>query len=152
MGPEIGRGTISRDEIIGRAQSWLRPSVRYHQDSLHSNEHGTYRRDCSGYVSMAWGLPGAPPDLRGGLDILELASVGFDIIKTELLPGDALLRTDGTRDTRHVVIFERWADDERRGYWGFEQSRQYGTVHRVVHYPYEERASKYRPFRYLRCD
>jgi hypothetical protein len=124
LGPEISRG-----EIVERAESWLRPPVPFGGHRFHQNEYGIYRTDCSGYVSMAWGLPGVPPSRHGGLDTAGLAEVSVPIAKGELRAGDALLAVGGAGS----VIFHEWADVERKRYWGFEQSAG-GTAHRVVPY------------------
>ncbi|TDV57355.1 C40 family peptidase [Actinophytocola oryzae] len=135
---------IRRSEIIERAESWLRPSVPYHTTKFHHNEFGIYRTDCSGYVSMAWGLPAR----RGGLDTLGLASVSEPIERDELRAGDVLLRTEGSRLIRHVAVFHEWTGEDRTAYWGFEQSGGAGTVHRMVTYPYGG-LEHYLPRRYL---
>ncbi|GAA4634421.1 hypothetical protein GCM10023196_075890 [Actinoallomurus vinaceus] len=48
----------TRAQILKRAQSWVTKKVPYSQDgsSPYCNKYGVYRRDCSGFVSMAWGL------------------------------------------------------------------------------------------------
>jgi hypothetical protein len=138
---------ITRSQIVERAQSWLRPSIAYSQTHFHTNEYGTYRTDCSGYVSMAWALPGKPPNRHGGLDTIGLAAVSFVIEKAELLPGDVLLRTEGTSQTRHVAIFDKWVDEST--YWGFEQVGGTGTVYREIGYPYNHIAVGYRAARYI---
>ena len=139
---------IRRDEIIDRAESWLRPSVPYGITKFHQNEFGIYRTDCSGYVSMAWGLPGVPQNSRGGLDTPGLAAVSVTIERDELRAGDVLLRTGGSRLIRHVAVFHEWADEDRTAYWGFEQSGGAGTVHRRIIYPYGGQ-EHYLPRRYL---
>lgn len=128
---------IRRSEIIQRAESWLCPSVPHSSAKFHHNEHGIYRTDCSGYVSMAWGLPGVPHDRRGGLDTSGLAAVSEMIEREDLRAGDVLLRTGGSRLIRHVTIFHEWADDGRMSYWGFEQAAGSGTTHRLITYPYD---------------
>ncbi|CAM3359051.1 hypothetical protein KIPE111705_04725 [Kibdelosporangium persicum] len=143
-GPEI-----TRSEIIRRAKSWLRPSVPYSQTSFHENEHGTYRTDCSGYVSMAWALPGKPSNRHGGLDTIGLAAVSSTITKSELLAGDVLLRVSGTNLERHVTIFDKWVDETGDAYWGFEQAGGVGTVHRILDYPYDDTPEMYWPVRYV---
>lgn len=117
--------------------------VPYNQDVLHANEHGTYRTDCSGFVSMAWGLSSA----RGGLNTVDLVAVSVPITKDELRPGDVLIDATGDRTTRHATIFVAWADDRREWYWAFEQRGGHGTVIRIVPYPYDDRAENYRPYR-----
>ena len=43
-------GSISRDEVISRAQDWVNRKIPYSQSKTTDG----YRQDCSGYVSMAW--------------------------------------------------------------------------------------------------
>ena len=45
---------ITADIIIARAQSWVAAQVPYSQSNYYTNQYGTYRTDCSGFVSMAW--------------------------------------------------------------------------------------------------
>ena len=139
---------ILRSEIVERACSWLRDSVPYSQTRFHQNEHGIYRADCSGFVSMAWGLPGRPEDRHGGLDTPGLAVVSSLITAPELRAGDVVIRTDGTNLTRHVVIFAAWAEEPGR-YWAYEQAGEYRTRLRAVTYPYETGEELYVPRRYL---
>jgi cell wall-associated NlpC family hydrolase len=136
---------ITRDEVLTRAASWLAHAVPYSQTSFHTNAFGSYRTDCSGYVSMAWALP---PNRHGGLDTLGLADVSDPIAKDDLAAGDVLLRVEGTNLTRHVAIFVAWADETRTAYWGFEQAGGIGATSRVIAYPYEDITGQYRPHRY----
>ncbi|WP_436493158.1 hypothetical protein [Actinokineospora sp. HUAS TT18] len=129
---------IRRSEIVDRAESWLRPSVAHSATKFHQNEYGIYRTDCSGYVSMAWGLP----DRRGGVNTVGLAEVSAPIAKDELLAGDILLHAD------HVAIFHEWADRDRTAYWGFEQSGGTGAVSRPIPYPHDL-AGEFIPRRYI---
>lgn len=141
--PEPGPA-ISRSEIVERAESWLRPSVPYSETRFHQNEYGIYRTDCSGYVSMAWGLPGIPPDRNGGLDTAGLAEISVPIGKGELRAGDIVLGW-----MRSIAIFHEWADPGHQAYWGFEQACGVGTVHRRIAYPHD-RAADSTPCRYVR--
>jgi hypothetical protein len=145
--PAVGP-PITRTQIIERAWSWLRPPVRYSQKSFHENEYGIYRMDCSGYVSMAWALPGCPQDRNGGLDTIGLAAVSRVVDKPALQAGDALIRTDGTSLTRHVALFESWHEEGDDAYWGFEQAGGRGTVRRRIDFPYDGGAAPYRAYRY----
>lgn len=139
---------ISRTEIVERACSWLRDSVPYGQAKFHANERGIYRADCSGFVSMAWGLPGKPEDRHGGLDTRGLGDVSTLIPPGELRAGDAVIRTDGTNVTRHVVIFAAWAEEVGR-YWAYEQAGGHRTRLRVISYPYDSWGELYVPRRYV---
>ncbi|MGI5505787.1 hypothetical protein [Lentzea sp. CA-135723] len=139
---------IHRSEIVERAGSWLRDEVPYSQTSFHENEHGVYRADCSGFVSMAWALPGRPEHRHGGLDTPGLAGVSARIPASALTVGDVVIRADGTNLTRHVVIFAGWAEEPGL-YWCYEQAGGHRTRLRAVHYPYDSTAELYVPRRYL---
>jgi hypothetical protein len=140
---------MTRAQVLARARSWLTPPVPYSQTSFHTNEFGCYRTDCSGFVSMAWALPGRPPSRHGGLDTAGLAAVSHPIAKDDLAAGDVLLLADGTPLTRHVAIFESWTDGRRTAYWALEQLGGTGTTHRVIGYPYDPppASGHYRPHR-----
>jgi hypothetical protein len=103
-----------------------------------------YRRDCSGYASMALGLPGP------GLDTAALAARSVPIQKAELRPGDLLIDPASDSDG-HVVIFDRWADATMTSYLGYEQSGDGGTHHRVITpYPYFGGDAQMGPYRWKR--
>jgi len=115
--------------VFGRAQSWLTAwaggPVPYLSSGDPADWFQGYRRDCSGYVSMALGLDGP------GLNTSGLAGRSTIISKSELLPGDLLINT--APDLRgHVVLFERWTDASMTSYYGYEQSGGGGTHHRVI--------------------
>lgn len=111
---------IVRNDILTRGKSWLDERVPYSQSANHTNRYGTYRTDCSGYVSMAWGL-----------DQSRTTWTLWDVSKTigsgELQPGDALLKDSGGTD--HVALFVRWASAGRPVVW-----EEYSSGH-----PAEER-------------
>src|SRR5688500_18751737 len=48
--------SLTRAQILERAKTWLDARVPYSQSACHRNQYGSYRTDCSGFVSMAWGL------------------------------------------------------------------------------------------------
>ncbi|AYN41142.1 peptidoglycan-binding protein [Streptomyces dangxiongensis] len=71
----------TRTEIVNRARTWVAARVPYGMDAYWPDG---YRQDCSGYVSMAWGLPGN--EWTGSL-----GRFGVRITREELRPGDILL-------------------------------------------------------------
>ena len=91
-------GSITRDEVLQRAQSWVGEGVPYNQGAYYSDANGSYREDCSGYVSMVW-------DLSSSLVTQTLPSVSTQIPTSELQPGDALDYT-----AEHVILFAGWID------------------------------------------
>ncbi|MFF4529153.1 FG-GAP-like repeat-containing protein [Streptomyces sp. NPDC001407] len=129
---------ITRSETLRRAASWFGKGLHYSGDNTYQG----WRTDCSGFVSMAWGLPG-PGETT---DSFIPGGVAHEISKDELKPGDALnnkaLGNDG-----HVVLFEKWADSSQSSYWGYEFSSS-GLHHRVIPYAYFSRSEQYRPIRF----
>lgn len=99
MGPPISVQTM-----LSRAADWISVPVQYSQVNYYSDINGTYRQDCSGYVSMAWdldysltttGLPAVATKVAGGLK--------------DIRPGDIILRTGGHN---HVFLFVEWANSK----------------------------------------
>ena len=130
--PDSG-GCVEAAMVFGRAQSWLTAwasgPVPYLSSGDPSGWFRGYRRDCSGYVSMALGLPGP------GLNTSGLAAHSTIISKLDLRPGDLLINT-APNLRGHVVLFESWTDASMTRYYGYEQSGDGGTHHRIVPYPY----------------
>ncbi len=115
-------GEITRSEVITRATDWYNrrgdADLGYNQgaytwDAAHSRK---YRRDCSGYVDMAWHL-GADPNTGG----LAGSTYTTAISRSALLPGDLLV--DVTRHSNetsdHAVIFGGWENAAKTKYWYF---------------------------------
>lgn len=95
--PGAKGGPITRAMVKQRALSWIRVGgVPY---SMRDYYRG-YRTDCSGFVSMAWGL-------ERSLTTETLPGVSHPIDKDDLQTGDILLRQNGA-DIGHVIIFLRW--------------------------------------------
>lgn len=119
--------------VLARAASWLTAWNGGPVPYLSSGDSTTwlhgYRRDCSGYASMALGLPGP------GLDTAGLASRSVPITKAALRAGDLLI-DPAPGVAGHVVIFDRWATPDHTSYLGYEQSADGGTHHRTIPYPY----------------
>ncbi|MFJ8962179.1 hypothetical protein ACIRG5_22595 [Lentzea sp. NPDC102401] len=124
--------SVSRQEMINRAKTWLTASnggpVPYNQN-LYWGAEG-YRQDCSGYVSMAARI-GAP-----GQRTVELAKAPFStgIATNDLRWGDIVVDPVGDGNTRHVVIFDKWADPYKTAYYAYEQRDIHGTTYRVLRY------------------
>ena len=97
-------GAVGRSEIIERGIGWLEDGNLYQRDGAY---HDGYRRDCSGFVSMAWQFtknPSTalfPPFVSGEYAV---ALPGFD----DLVPGDAVNRTY-RKPYGHVMLFAGWA-------------------------------------------
>lgn len=109
-----------RGRIIARARTWAAHPVPYSQHATH----GGYRTDCSGYASMAIGLP------RPGMTTATLwRSSRFRHVPMSALHAGDLVDNPGS----HVVIFERWTSGAHSSYWAYEQHPP-RTVHRVLRY------------------
>ncbi|TYK46872.1 hypothetical protein [Actinomadura decatromicini] len=130
-----------RDRVIELAKSW-RPGtderVRYSQ----TNSYQGYRTDCSGYVAMTLGLAKPGPNTVG----LTSSRYTERITMSELKKGDLVMDAQGTNTTRHVVIFEKWANDDHTSYWAYEQRGRYGTDYRTRDYGLNA-GSEYKAYR-----
>lgn len=128
-----GQGCLPGQQVLARAATWLTAwhggPIPYSMSTNPGDWFGGYRRDCSGYASMALGLPGP------GLDTAGLAAGATPIPKADLAPGDLLINPAPGGDG-HVVVFERWLDASQTSYLGYEQSGDGGTHHRNIPYPY----------------
>ncbi|MEV4628060.1 VCBS repeat-containing protein [Micromonospora sp. NPDC049523] len=95
-------GPIGRDEIIDRAQNWVDRDITYTQTGTWASDpegSHTYRRDCSGLVSMAWHLSRSyvTDDFRGDNAMWDTLGSLHDF-----QPGDAMVRSG------HIELFSHW--------------------------------------------
>ncbi|MFF9778982.1 peptidoglycan-binding protein [Streptomyces sp. NPDC013978] len=129
----------TRAEIIGRAKKWIADEVPYSMRKYWSDG---YRQDCSGFVSMAWNLPGN--EWTGSLD-----KFAQRISKDRLEPGDMLLfhNPKNPRQGSHVVLFGGWTDHTRTRYIAYESARPYAR-RQATPYAYWNNANRYVPYRY----
>lgn len=132
-------GTISRTEVIERAQFWVDKSIPYNQSGSYADPQGrSYRTDCSGYVSMAWHLGSSRVTST-------LGGVATQISRDALQPGDIMLASSG-----HVVLFENWTDSSHTRYWAYEFGATPVTRHAVPYPYYSDDSRTYLPYRYNR--
>jgi hypothetical protein len=117
---QLPHGTISRAQIMARAALWVQEQVPYSQTTWHTDRDGTYRQDCSGYVSMAWDLDQYTDFWTGNLNL-----VSHTIPAAQLLPGDILLSDE------HTILFAGWANPEHTSFDYYEEAHP-GTVARFV--------------------
>lgn len=135
---------ITRQEVMKRANVWVKAKVPYSQ-SKYATVSGSvlattspstkgYRTDCSGYVSMSYALK-TSKGLPLSLDTASLPTRLVPIAKSQLLPGDVILRPKNLRidgklvPSGHVVIFGGWTDSTQKTYWGLhEANTAKGTV------------------------
>ncbi|WP_203708260.1 hypothetical protein, partial [Asanoa iriomotensis] len=134
--------SLTRDEVLTRASSWLSVGIPYSQERCYRNGYGDYRTDCSGFVSMAWGLGGSGSAFWTG-NLRDRSDV---IARSTLQPGDALLRHTGDPDENHVALFVRWADSARTQPVVMEQTGSSDTIQRTWTASY---AGLYTPVRYV---
>ncbi|MEW1866190.1 peptidoglycan-binding protein [Streptomyces sp. NPDC088194] len=133
-----GPMALTRAQILERAETWVSAKVPY---SMTSYWKDGYRQDCSGFVSMAWGL-------NTNAWTGDLARYAVRITKTQLRPGDVLLFDNAADPVKgsHVVLFGGWVDDARTEYTGYEQTMP-GTRVRSIPYAYWSNSAKYVPYR-----
>jgi hypothetical protein len=114
-------GKISRKEVISRANYWYtnRSKIKYSGTGTYrdpdSNKH-QYRRDCSGYVSMALHLPSSPNTV--GLPSFGVALKKRNDLKMGDFTGILGFGTDGSAG--HVRIFEKWSSKSAGTYWAYD--------------------------------
>ena len=120
----VTNGPIGRSEILARAQYWVDAGITYTQTGTWFRDpegDKTYRRDCSGLVSMAWhlGQSYVTGDFQGSSQYwTRLAG------RDELAPGDAIVRTG------HMELFSHWANsgDHSKGAYVYSFNADGETV------------------------
>ncbi|MGC5014937.1 hypothetical protein ACLQ2R_29575 [Streptosporangium sp. DT93] len=133
--------TITRSQMIARARTW-NPGTSKRVPYSQSKTRGGYRTDCSGYVSMALGL-GKPGPITVGL---AKSTYSKRITMSQLRRGDLVIDAIGSNTTRHVVIFDKWANAGKTSYWAYEQRGGYGTDYRTRTYGLAS-GSQYKAYR-----
>ncbi|WP_327288251.1 peptidoglycan-binding protein [Streptomyces sp. NBC_01198] len=130
---------LTRAQILQRARAWVAAAVPY---SMTAHWKDGYRQDCSGFVSMAWGL--GVSAWTGNLD-----DYAVRITRAQLRPGDMLLfhNTADPQKGSHAVIFAGWTDDARTRYTAYEQTAPRARV-RTTPYAYWAHSAGYVPYRY----
>ena len=103
-------GSITRNTVMARAQSWVDERVPYNQGAYWTDENGSYREDCSGFVSMAWNLPSS-------MTTWTLPQIATQISTSALQPGDVLDYT-----AEHVILFAGWKDQSAGTFYYYAES------------------------------
>ena len=115
----------SRDAILARAPNderlwalaiahrWIDLGVTYNRGSTFEG----FRRDCSGFVSMAWGL-GKPGPSTAMMEPFSNHPDTFEVAINDLLPGDGLNRRTrrqvaGGGTIGHVRLFGGWINRDQ---------------------------------------
>jgi hypothetical protein len=129
--------TITREEIMTRAESWLHPPVPYNMEVFKND----YRTDCSGYVSMAW-------KTNRNYWTGDLNTIGKLITYNDLRSGDMLLYHNSANPVNgsHVVLFHHWIGAVGGDFYIYEQTPP-ATKHRPWSMAGYNR-SLYKPFQY----
>src|SRR6476620_687840 len=120
---------ISRADVVARAQNWMDRNIQYSQSGTATGPDGVYswRRDCSGFVSMALKL--VPTGLSApNTNALATSTYSFGIAKANLKAGDYLVDPGN-----HVVLFQKWANADHTQFWLYEESNPTTDMeHRVA--------------------
>ncbi|MFD9692613.1 peptidoglycan-binding protein [Kitasatospora sp. NPDC059146] len=137
--PQPAAQPVTRARIIQRAQAWVDQAVPYGMGRYWSDG---YRQDCSGFVSMAWGLGSSQTTWT-------LPNFAERIDRNDLQPGDALIYNNPANPQAgsHVTIFGGWTDSSRTRYVAYEQTSP-GTRKRSTPYAYWNNSGSYLPYRY----
>jgi hypothetical protein len=108
-------GAISRGTVLARARHWLRLNVPYNQEAAayDVNKGRKFRTDCSGFVSMTWGL-------TYSRNTETLKYVSKPVAWGKLKPGDMVLKGTGPWAAQHVKLFEKWANKKHTAMWIIE--------------------------------
>jgi hypothetical protein len=122
LGPAAPGDAISTSQMIARAQDWIDNAVPYSEVEGWEDgaTGGPYRMDCSGFVSMAWGLPNS-------LVTSTLPSVAT--LTDKDISGDTGLRTGDALDytADHVVLFDSWISQSAGSFY-YDAEHTYGQV------------------------
>jgi hypothetical protein len=132
---------MTREDALTRARSWLSVGIPYSQERCYRNSYGDYRTDCSGFVSMAWGLGGRGSAFWTG----NIDDRSYVIPRASLQPGDALWRHTGDPSENHIALFVKWADSGNTQPIVIEQTGSRDTVQDTWSSSY---AGLYTPIRY----
>lgn len=112
------------ETYIRRAKVWVDRGVTYdqagtaHPDGTRASELSGYRTDCSGFVSMAWGLPDTGLRVPNTVRIISYTKLLES--KDELVPGDAINnRQPGNHG--HILLFVKWVDKDKGTFTAYEE-------------------------------
>lgn len=147
LGESAVGGRISRDEVLARADDWLNhdPKLEYNMGGYAADLRGrSYRRDCSGFVSMAL-------HANASYGTANLTRVVHRIPWSDLRPGD-IVGTLGARSegaNGHVVLFAKWLNADRTRFQAIEFNGTAADM-TVMNRPIGQKkgALPYLPYRY----
>lgn len=151
---------ISRGKVIDRAKYWVNNKRSYSMQATSPGPESNkvWRKDCSAFVSMAWGTyHSSNPTGYTTWSLHPSSGYGVTkaISKSALRAGDILLITPSENGASygHVGIFEKWANSAKTSWVILEQAYSTGgTARRTIGYPYSPsgNGAKYKPYRYVR--
>jgi uncharacterized protein YraI len=125
--PEDPDLSADRQEVLDRGQTWVDRNVPYSMEAYTNGPDGRqYRTDCSGFVSMAYGLDTS-------YSTVTLTEHFTEIPKDDLQPGDIIgnLGPGSGGAAGHVVIFTGWTDGSKTSFTVIEQAGGVGGVART---------------------
>jgi uncharacterized protein YraI len=125
--PEDPGLSADRQEVLDRGQTWVDRNVPYSMEAYTNGPDGRqYRTDCSGFVSMAYGLDTS-------YSTVTLTEHFTEIPKDDLQPGDIIgnLGPGSGGAAGHVVIFTGWTDGSKTSFTVIEQAGGVGGVART---------------------
>lgn len=163
-------GAITRETVLRRGEAWIEKKVPYSQSGYATTagyvapaSATTWRRDCSGFVSMCLDLrrsDGSAMSLDTAWLPTKLTAITGTSSqkKAKLKPGDLIVRPkdlviDGKRvPYGHAVVFVRWVDEAKTRYVGYHESSGRGSaVAQEITYPfYNEKG--FSPYRYPKIE
>ena len=121
-----GLSSVTQAQIIARGAAWVNAHVPYSQTACHRDGGaGTdmYRTDCSGYVSMVWGLSTSYTTWNFIKDTSDWKTIAW----SSLQPGDAIVASNSA--VQHIVLFTGWVSSAQTAVHDYEEKgRAYGTV------------------------
>lgn len=100
---------ITRDAAVSRGKVWVDRNVGYDMSQCYNDDTlGSYRTDCSGFVSMAWDLPQSYTTFQFDPSDPKFVGLTHSISWSDLQPGDALVLNNGS--IAHMGLFAGWID------------------------------------------
>ncbi|MYV98115.1 hypothetical protein GT354_07450, partial [Streptomyces sp. SID3343] len=137
VGTSTVDGPITRSEIMARAQSWVDEGVPYSQSKWWSDSNGSYRQDCSGFVSMSWHLGSSR--VTWTLDDVAIKLGSLD----DLQPGDMI-----DNISTHVVLFAGWTNSSHTTANIYEEAHSGTDARKATYSRSYINANGFMPYRY----
>lgn len=137
-------GSISRSEVISRAQYWVKKKVPYSMNRTAADPQGRkYRTDCSGMVSMAL-------HLSTSANTVSLPSYLTAISWSSLKPGDVVgtLGSGTAGANGHVVLFNGWYNSAHTVFRTLEEKGSTGAVASTRSINFKVGTHTAKPYRY----